>query len=70
MSDEKIKPVGCSYVGSKQIFRIILGPRDYRPCCFHLHESVEEALACKQAIEYYESNQPAPFPIEENRKKK
>jgi hypothetical protein len=70
MTDEKIKMVGCSYIGSKQIFRIILGEKDYRPCCFHMHESSEEALACKQALEYHAMNIPAPFPIEENRRKK
>jgi len=69
MTDEKIKTVGTSYIGGKQIFRIVMGVKDYRPCCFHMHETAEEALACKHAIEYHDMGTPAPFPIDEKRKK-
>lgn len=69
MSEEKEKIVGVSYIGSKQIYRMIIGPKDYRPYCFHYHETIAEATTCKYALEMLEFGTPAPFPVEEKRKK-
>lgn len=53
--EEKKKSVGRSYIGSKEIFRIVVGPRDYRPYCFCKHETPEEALACPEALENHKN---------------
>ena len=62
--------IGCSYVGSKQIFRIVVGPQDYRPLCFHYHDTAEEAKECKLALEHYQAGTMPPFPVDEPKKSK
>ena len=45
--------VGCSYIGSKAIYRIVAGAWDRTPMCIHKHETEEDAKACEEAAEAY-----------------
>lgn len=69
MQNQKPLVVGVSYIGSKSVHRLIVGKQDYRPYCFHFHETEDEAKTCKYALEMLESGTPAPVPVEEKRKK-
>lgn len=56
---QKPKHVGSSFIGSKQIFRMIHGPKDYRPLCLCKHETEEEALACEEALARHKAGETA-----------
>ena len=62
MKTEKQPYVGCTYIGSKPIFRQMMSNKDYSPLCFHYHETELEALECPLAKENFLLNVPAPLP--------
>lgn len=67
---QKTKHVGCSYIGSKTIFRLINSPSDYRPLCFHMHSTEDEAMECDYALEFFNSDTLPPYPDLDNKRKK
>lgn len=43
--------VGCSWIKSKPIYRIVIAEWDRTPLCFHMHETEEEAKTCQDALD-------------------
>ena len=67
MKTERQPYVGCTYIGSKPIFRQMMSSKDYSPLCFHYHETELEAIECPQAKENFVLNTPASLPKEDSK---
>jgi hypothetical protein len=49
MENPRKHPVGRCYIAGKEVFRMVVGLKDYTALCLHKHATEEEALSCEEA---------------------